>query len=433
MKSGRPQVNGLGRRPHGVWPNPANCAVYVWLAVALPLTAAFLNYLMPPTWQLKGQSFSILLWLGGTVLVIGLWIPFRGSIRWTWPAQATLVLLILSWGFQIWRMRSEGVGFNYSAFSVPILLALILTKPPPMPDVLTAVRVFSFGALVVAFGSIAADLAGLAPSGFVAERNGYSRLPILSDLLGIDTRWDGAFQHSNYAGMIGGAVILLSLTLGPKERWVLVPGGVIILILSQSRTGALAAIVGLFVWSLLLPSTRGLRFRKSLRLVSAGVLVLGITLYIGIFDPTLGTRTNAWQQFWQLWTSEPVTGVGTLRVEEYFREATNVEILAFTHAHNLLLDQAARYGVVLSLLTLGALVTTGVAVVKAARVGTVIAAGLFASVVICALVEVPFSPTYISALSVPLLLTVLLAGAAGPAAPRPSSSASLSLDLRHLR
>lgn len=433
MNPSRPQANGVGRSLLGFWQLVGNHAVYLWLAVALPLAAAFLTYLVAPTWQLKGQSVSIVLWLGGTALVIGLWIPFRGSIRWSWPAQATLALLILAWGLQLWRMRSEGVGFNYSTFSVPILLALILAKPPSMPDVLTAVRVFSFGALAVAVGSIAADLAGLAPSGFVAGRNGYSRLPILSDLLGIDTRWDGAFQHSNYAGMIGGAVILLSLTLGPKERWVLVPGGAIILMLSQSRTGALAAIVGLAVWGLILPSTRGPRHHKALRWFSVGVLVLGITLYIGIVDPTLGTRTSAWQQFWLLWTSSPLMGVGTLGVEEYFRQATNAEVLAFTHAHNLLLDQAARYGVVLALLTVGALVTTGTAVMKAARVGTSATAALFAFIVMCALVEVPFSLTYISALSVPLLLTVLLAGATTPELPRPPSSASMGLDSPPLR
>lgn len=433
MSEASRDVLGMSGGPRPAWRLPVERSVYVWVALALPLAAAFVGYAAPTTWQVKGQSVTILLWLTGTALVIGLWIPFRRSTRWPWAEKSVLILLLLSWGFQIWGMTREGVGFNYSAFCVPILLALLFTKPPGMPDVLTAIRVFSFGVLAVAAASIIFDLVNLAPSGFVAGRNGFNRIPVLSDLLGINTRWDGAFQHSNYAGMIGGSVIVLSLALGRRDRWVLIPGGAMILMLSQSRTGALAAIAGLIVWAMLTPAVRRLRHAAAIRWLGAGLFVLGVMLYIGNFDPTLGRRTDAWQQFWLLWTGSPLTGVGTIEVDRYFRQATNADVLAFTHAHNLILDQAARYGLFLAILTLGELVVVVAAVVRATRSGAIVTAALFTFIVACALVEVPTSPIYISVLSMPLLLLVLLTGASRNADSQASIITSQDRDSRRLR
>lgn len=387
---------------------PTERAAYMWVLIALPITTTFTQYVAPPTLAIKGQSPAIVLWLIGTVSAICLWVPYRRQARWSRTATLAIGLIGLSWLYLVFRIQGEGGGLNYSTYCVPVILALLALKPPARTDVLTGISIFCYCVVIAAFFGLLLDRMGIAPSGFVLERNGYGRLPFLSELLNTDARWDGPFQHSNYAGMIGGSVILASLALPRLHRLILVTAGALILLLSQSRTGGLATLIGLAIYLLFSPKIRKLRHKNFFRLAIAILSVSAIMTYILAFDPTLGLRTSAWHEFMRFWQKNPGMGIGTPTIENYFRESSAHDILAFTHAHDLFIDQGARYGLLLAGLSVVIFVLLGITSFSGITTERALRGALFGFMVAISLVEVPFTPAYISVLTIPTLLIVFL-------------------------
>jgi O-antigen ligase len=403
-------ADGPGRLPF--WSVLRGRAIYLWVALATPAVVAFTQYSLGGQVVFKGHTAAVLLGVVGTTLAVVLWLPYRRPTRWPALATAALLLMVATWAYQAIRMFQEGAQANFTTFAVPIVLVLIAWKPPSMEDVRIGLAVFAYSVIFVSALSIVLDLADLAPSAFIAAKNGVGRIPLLSDLFGIDTRWEGPFQHSNYAGPIGGSLILIGASFRGGNRVAMVAGGGVILLLSQSRTAFVATCFGLLVVVLFATPMRGLRYRKAVRWTALLAVITLVSAYIVAFDPTLAWRTYAWQDFFALWRESPWLGVGDARVTEYFVNGTVNGTMAFTHAHNIVLDPMTRYGIPMLVLIVGILALTAILAARALRLGQTLGASVTSFLIVLGLTETPFSWSYLSPLMVPLIIAVMVSAAA---------------------
>ena len=403
-------ADGPGRLPF--WSVLRGRAIYLWVALATPAVVAFAQYSLGGQVVFKGHTAAVLLGVVGTTLAVVLWLPYRRSTRWPALATVALLMMVVTWGYQALRMFQEGTQFNFTSFAVPIVLLMIILKPPGLKDVRIGLAVFAYATILAGGLSIVLDLADVTPSAFIAAKNGVGRIPLLSDLFAIDTRWEGAFQHSNYAGPIGGSLILIGASFRRWNRVAVVAGGAIILLLSQSRTAFVATCFGLLVLVLFATPMRGFRYRTAVRWVALLSAVAVVGTYVALFDPTLAWRTHAWQDFFALWRESPWLGVGETRVTEYFVNGAVNGPVAFTHAHNMVLDPMTRYGVPMLVLVVGILALTAILAARALRLGQTLGASVTAYLIVLGLFEIPFSWSYMSILMVPLLIAVMASAAA---------------------
>lgn len=86
---------------------------------------------------------------------------------------------------------------------------------------------------------------------------------------------------------------------------------------------------------------------------------IALGIYILTQDPTLASRTQIWLNFFELFLSKPLTGVGFSGLGQYTSEQLLSDLLFIPHNHanSVYLDLAARYGVLALFLTLALFVT----------------------------------------------------------------------------
>jgi len=85
-------------------------------------------------------------------------------------------------------------------------------------------------------------------------------------------------------------------------------------------------------------------------------MLSSLIIYIAVLDPTLAGRTPIWNNFLQLFTENPLFGIGTSGLEGYISAGLpSSEVILYSHGHNVLLDIAVRYGIFLVILTIAAL------------------------------------------------------------------------------
>jgi len=312
-------------------------------------------------------------------------------------------------------LRLEGIATNYTQIVVGAALALIIIRPPSLLDARIGSTIFAYSVLVVGAVSIVGTLLGIITINSANLSDGGSRLPWLNSLIGMDTRWSGPFGHSNLAGLLAASVVVIGGSVKGANRWLLVTGGTALLALTQSRTAILAAIAGLVVLSLSGNHFTDNRWRLRAAWVATAVLIVTAISYVVLFDPTFGGRTDAWRQFLGLWMRSPLAGVGEKGVLTFvadWRGSTSGDVVHHAHGHNLLIDGFARQGLIFGLLILSIVVSTGIAAGRALSSGERLSASLFAFIVIAGALETPFYWTYWDSLLMPLILSILLSGAA---------------------
>lgn len=325
----------------------------------IPVAANFGSSLAPGEAILFGQGWGILASFSLAGVAICMWLfTYRNSDQWMSLQKIFLVALGITWTCQTVITYLDHQAFNYSAFLLPLTAILLYFKKPTSGMIIQAFKWFLNGLVVIALMSLILGSFDLYPNGFAAADSGLSRIPILSDLFDINTRWAGPFASVNLAAPVGGLLIVAGFTTRGITRSVSIIGGFLILLLSQGRTSIFATLVGISIVAMYSNRFQTLNHRTIIRASIVLALALSLFTYIYIADRTLAARTYIWDNFIQLFWTQPITGIGTSGLEEYIAlGGESVNSILYSHGHNVMIDIATRYGVILLALTLGLFAT----------------------------------------------------------------------------
>jgi len=323
----------------------------------VPVAANFGNSLAPGQAIFFGQGWGILASFVLAGVAICMWLfTSQHSDEWTNPQKAFLILMGIAWGYQTVSTYLDHQAFNYSAFLLPLTAILLLLKKPTNEMIVQAFKWFLNGLVLIALISLTLGFIDLYPSGFEAADSGSSRVPVLGDLFGINTRWAGPFASVNLAAPVGGLLVVAGLTMQGITRPISIGGGILILLLSQGRTSIFATLVGISIVVMYSKRFQTLNHRTVFRIFIALTLALFLMIYIFFADRTLAARTYIWENFILLFWTQPMTGIGTSGLEQYIAlGGESVNSILYSHGHNVMIDIGTRYGIFLLLLTLGLL------------------------------------------------------------------------------
>jgi O-antigen ligase len=362
---------------------------WLWMAVCVPTASSLSNFLWPGEPLFRGHSIAVIVMVFGTAATFFAWLPFRTQFKWTGTALAVFTLILAAWLTLLIRLHLSHVGYDFGVFALPIFIILMVLKPTSLRDNEIAIRIAALAIVIAAFVTLAIEPFGITDSSFAAA-SGSQRIDLLRDY-GFDYRWFGPFIHSNLAGPLGGAVLIVGLFSRGTTRLFLVIGGAIMLILSGSRTGVVPLIL-VMALIILLPSDRrsGLVWRVARWSLAVLALVTVVT-YILRFDSTMSGRTYAWIDFGKLFLSSPWLGVDQSGVQEYIAANSTSGEVAQPHAHNVLLDIAGRWGIIPLVITATVFALSVLLGVQALKARHAMGAILTMYLLVVTLSETPFS------------------------------------------
>ena len=336
-----------------IWEKLCRFPMYFYTACALPAIMIYLQATATYSPTFKGQNLSIWAAIVGGGAILLLWLIYRriGSLE---TQSAWLVAIILiAWTYQVLRIQFDGSVFNVSAFLVPLVLILILGKPPTSQDAASGLLIAGYSLLIISLVSLMFGSFSWAPDGFAVSDAAPNRIPFLSEIFGINTRWGGPFGSVNFAAPIGGLLVVIGLGHHRWNRWILISAGLLILGLGQSRTALIAVLVSVVVYTLW--SNRIAQSKFSTLIKSAGMAALGLLglTYIIYFDPSLNGRTTIWSNFLGLLPGRLFFGTGDSGVNSFVNLNTGTPgFIPHIHAHSVVLDGLVRFGIVMLCLSL---------------------------------------------------------------------------------
>lgn len=328
-------------------------ARYFIIACLLPVFMIYLQATFPFDPLIKGQNLAVVAGVIGCVLVAILWVFYDSHHLLSKSTRIFMVVLLLIWFYQVIRIQLDGSTFNVTAFITPVIIVLIFLKPPASADVLMGLRLLMYGLLVISLVSLVFGHLSWAPDGFDVTDAGESRIPIVGDFFGWETRWGGPFGSVNYAAPIGGLLIVFGLSQTRSHQIPLVLGGVLILGLGQSRTALFAVLAGITVLVLWGERVSASRARIAIRFSTLGILGVLMIAYIAIADNNLNGRTIIWTDFLELLPENYVFGVGDSGINEFVNINSGTPgFIPHVHAHSVLLDGFVRFGLIMLILSL---------------------------------------------------------------------------------
>ncbi len=388
--------------------------MFLWLlSVALPL-GLLLDSLLPDT-VVRGQSLGILVPLAGTAASLLLWIPYSESPKRDRNSIAPLALMLGLWAVQLLLVRLDDTSFAYSTYCVPIILVMLLAKPPSRRDAEIAIVIL---ALAIASVSLISLILGYLSIGPDAFQSAGTRIPLLDSVFDVEGRWFGPFRSENLAGPAGALVLTTGLLLKTRSRWVLVAAGLLVLFLSQARNAVLAALIAGTYLILTSAKVRSSVHRRMIQLSISASIAIAVSGYIAFRDPTMNGRTLIWQDFFDLWVSNPFFGVGNSGIRDYLTADSHHAVVALTHAHSVPIDILARYGVLSFVGSLGALFLVAKLCLSASRRGNRAGMTLFILLFVGSLGETLFSWLYLDIQLFMLILLVAISNCSSMTTPR---------------
>jgi hypothetical protein len=330
-----------------------NRPLYFYVACVLPAVMIYLQATTPFTPTFKGQNLSVWAGILGGAVVLVLWAFYRRPQKLEFLNSSVVLLLVITWLYQVIRTQVDGSVFNMTAFLVPLILLLVLGKPPTPCQASHGILLLGFSLLVISLLSLLFGTFSWAPDGFAVTDSAANRINVLSDIFGLTTRWGGPFGSVNMAAPVGGLLIIIGIGQVHWNRWILMAGGLIVLGLGQSRTALLAVLVSgvmYFLWS---NQVSRFGFDRILRVVGVVALALLGVSYVIFFDPTLNGRTTIWSDFLGLLPGHLLFGIGDSGINNFVNmNSGSPGFIPHVHAHSVVLDGLVRYGLVMLVLSI---------------------------------------------------------------------------------
>jgi hypothetical protein len=382
-----------------------SAAPYLSVLFLATVISVFVHYLVPLTPTIKGQALGVVshFLLFGIAFV--LWLIYQPGFRGGRLLGIFLGLAAIQWLTIMILGRIDQALFNYTALLYLPALAMIWWKPPRFPEVRFAMDVVAWALIAMSIASQVLDVAGLK----AMNHEFVLRWPIMTDLFGVITRWEGPFGNVNYAGPIGAFLVVYGLCRTSWSRLAFVAAGVVILIASEARTSFVATAVGVGVIFVFSPRIGRISIPAWLRIGSVGLGLLALVIVLVGPDSDLNSRTPLWSTYFALWQTSPLDGVG----ESGIAQDINIGLIPgwASHAHSVYLDSLVRYGVI-GLLTVLLTLTAGMWIcVKAAHAGAPVGAALLATFIVGGLTETIIDWRYLSIQGISMVAAVVLAAA----------------------
>ncbi len=388
-------------------------AWYLWLAFAASPLTILINSMAPFEPTFKAQNLAVIFGLLTAALVVILWIPCRSESRMTGTLKVFLWLIVAAWGLQIIASAFDGYFFNHTTYFVPLLLILIYLKPPTKSDFIIAGLVLGYSLVFILLVTLIFGGQVGIPNGFDTPESGDStRIPFITDFLGIDGRWGGPFGSVNISSAAGSLLVMLSLYYRGWHKGLFLFTGLLTLFLGQARTSAFALLFGLMIFVFWSSPFLRLKFHNLIRWISIISAMALTAFYIALVDPTFNYRTPTWDFYWGLIQGSPWTGVGNSGVSSAVIQVNEADLPGpiFDHGHSIYVDGFARYGIPWLLITL-AIFSVAFFITWVARRGYFTSKGLamVTFVFLAGSTETVFSWSYATIYMLALLFCVFLA------------------------
>jgi hypothetical protein len=379
------------------------------LAVVLVL-GRFIGYLSPQAVLLKGQSPSIVLIFAAFGLSAVLWFLVKDRPRARGPFAWFLIAMSVAWVAHLLVSLLHGDLFNHTAWLyVPILL-MIFFKPPKVTEGWVALQALGWATALALVVTRLLEILGAIPIMYVPQwiidlEKGIYWLP-LSGYLGLDGRWPGPFGHNGTTAMMGALLVVLAFARWSKSSWVFLVVGVLTLLLTGGRASVGASVLGIAVVAIF--ATRGPLSKVPLWLRIIGGCVFVVVAAFAMLSGDAGSsgRQGFWPAFLELWQTSIWVGVGGTGIA-----VSGGITQEYEHAHNMYIDELARYGIfgfVTQFLALG----IGIFILfKAALRGLAGPLALVAAFAVTALTEPRNDWVHPSVTGFMLILAVAVAGA----------------------
>ena len=378
-------------------------APYLTALFVTPVVAQFTQYLFLGRSILGAQPVSTLLALLGTNIALVLWLLYRPRQPWPLLFQVFMGGLLVVWMFAVVIANVHGDSFNFTALLVPLFLLMVWLKRPQSLDVWRAGDALAFSLVAMAVAAQLLDWLGLRELRY----DFWNRLPFIDQIIGPIGRWEGPFGNSNLAGPIGAFLVAYGLFRYGLSRWVMVLTGGVIVFMSDSRTGYLGFLVALFVAIVFRPRIGRYQMTGARRAVLVAVAVGACAALIVAFDPTINGRTPVWSLFWNLFWSSPLIGVGGEGISNAIQGDGLLDGWA-THAHNILIDPVARFGLFGAVALLVALSSAVALTLRAAEVGQQAGLVVLACFLAMGMTEDVVDWRYLGMQALPLVLAAML-------------------------
>ncbi len=390
----------------------ADDGTYLTVLVLSVVIARALEFLWP-TADLVRLPLATACMLVGGVLTLAAWALFRPQARWDRLTFGFLGAWALAWGAAVVASVGHDDVLDASLVVVPIVIALVAVKRPGGPAVTRALDVLAWATAALCVGVLLAQVTGVldrAQAGTSTPWDAMNYWIPLSDPLGFSGRWIGPFRTPNVTASAAVLLVVWGASRGLVARIGLIGTGVLVLLLTGTRSSAFAAIAGVAVLVLLWPVRhRAFRMLRWAAGCVAGLVFVFGSMYWVERNPSISGRLTIWPVFLDLWRSDPASGVGDTGVGLAVEDQRLPEWA--THAHSILIDPLARNGVVALLAIIAVLVLAVVIGVRAARRGRPVGIALLTALLIGGLTETLFDWRYLGFQLTVLVGAVLVSAA----------------------
>jgi O-antigen ligase len=329
-------------------------AWYLSLLLVAPILYDLLHT-AAPTAGLATLPWSLVVLYGAGLVAIVSWIRFRPDEVWDRPTRLWMMVGVVVWLDALILGTLKGEGVAGAAILVPLTFFLILLKRPARADIWRAGDALAWTLVGASALILLLEVVHLVPAWYAAhgdygvfleqfDRENYW-LPLRS-LLGLDSRWGGTTGYPSPTGQGAALLAVYGFSRPSGRRAVFVGSGLVMLLLTDSRTSYAAGAVGLCLLAAL-PGWGNSTRRVTLTRVLA--VILGVAMGIRVLlqvatDPSLTGRLSMWTQFLSLVTGSLLFGSGMTGIEAAIEAG---DIPAWAHqGHNIFLDTFVRYGLV---------------------------------------------------------------------------------------
>jgi len=336
-------VGEITRSTKGRW--QMSPAVYPSVLVVSMVLGRWLQYVTGGDAWFRGQPAAVVVQALAFVLAVGAWVLTDSAHRSSRSSTLLVTLFGLAWVVHIVLAVSRNDAFMHLVWLMVPILVMLWWKPLTARQWQTVVWVTGLALAAALAITIGLELGGflqrpyLAPGLIDFEVRNYW-LP-LSEPLGIEGRWQGPFGHSGDTGAVAALVLVIGLAVWRKTSPAVVVVAVAVLLMTSVRSAYIAAAGGLAVLFVFGKFRWVARFPIKTRLVVSGlgVALVAFVLISQSINLT-GRSSNIWPGFWDLWLTSPFLGVGPGGISD------NGGVTALSvHAHNLLLDELTRNGI----------------------------------------------------------------------------------------
>lgn len=378
---------------------------YLLLIATAIIGGNLLEYVFHGEPFFKGQSLGLI-----SSFILGLcaalaWLITPGLRSVSRLAQLAFLLLLGLWALALGRAVFEGTAFNYSAVLTPVFILMIVFKTPDIRES----RVFG-DFVAVSLASVAVATQVLDWTGLRAFRTDIaSRWDLPIPWLDIPARWEGMFGDPNNAGFIGAFLIIYGLRRKGLLRTYVVVVGALVLIMSQSRTAILAALVGITVLTFASNWYQRRQFKPVMTAgLIAGISCMALIIVLAI-DPTFNGRVPIWRAALSLVPRDLIFGIGSHGIGE---ASVAGEIpWSNTDAHSILIDSLVRDGILTFVCACALIVTSLLLASRVRKLDQGVSLAVICTFIAASITYTTTSWIYLNVQVLPLLVALLMSNA----------------------